>query len=179
MNASNKQHYDERQLWDRYTKNAKKQPTLSDPEPELLAAYLDGNANESQVEHIESLMAQNSALIDQIIELRSLQNAAPAPVSQTVLDRAKALETETPPDQQQIVAPARGAHWHRFHWAAAAAAVLLACLGGYSAGTSTSQGQQRLQAQKSSQVSFGLDELIGDPTLALIFQPNGRNGGQK
>ncbi len=137
MNDRNQQYSDENRLWRQFAVQDQAQPILSDLDPNLLAAYLDGKADSAQVQQIEALMASNPALLEETIELRQLQTASPAMVCQAVLDRAKALKQAAP-------APVRKAgSWHRFQWAAAAAAVVFACLGGYTVGQSTAQNSDR------------------------------------
>ncbi len=172
MNESNQHHPNEKQIWRQFAAQDQSQPVLSDLDANLLAAYIDGKADPSQVEQIESLMASNPALLEELIELRRLQDAGPALVSQAFLDRAKTLAV---PQQPAPVVVARAGLWHRFQWAAAAAVVALACLGGYTAGHSTLQSQRRAQDSVTSQANFELDEL----TLAFILLPNGSNGGEK
>ena len=169
MNHQNQQHADEKSLWRQFAEQYQAQPTLSDLDPNLLAVYLDGKANTTQVKKIEALMASDPALLDQIIELRSLQDSGPAMVSQAFLDRAKAL---TAPQQTTPVVVRRTWTWPRSQWAAAAAAVVLACLAGYSVGQTTFQGRGSAEDSLSSQASLELDGL----TLALVLQPNGSNG---
>ena len=168
MNESNQQHADEKRLWQQFSAQDQTQPVLSDLEPNLLAAYIDGQAEATQVEQIESLMSSSPVLLEELIELRRVQEAGPALVGRTVLDRAKALAA-APHTARQAGA------WHRFQWAAAAAAVVLACLGGYTIGQTTSQSQRSAQASLSSQALLEMDGL----TLAFILQPNGLNGGEK
>jgi anti-sigma factor RsiW len=169
MNESNQQHANEKQLWRQFAAQDQTQPVLSDLEPNLLAAYIDGKAEASQVEQIESLMASNPVLLEELIELRQLQDAGATLVCQAFLDRAKALLPGSP------IIPSRTAFWQRLQWAAAAAAVFLACLGGYTDGQTTFQDQLVAEASLSSQAPMELDEL----TLALILLPNGSNGGEK
>ena len=176
MNESNQQHSNEKQLWRQFAAQDQTQPVLSDLEPNLLAAYIDGKADPSQVEQIESLMASNPVLLEELIELRQLQDAGPALVSQAFLDRAKALAA---PQQTAPVAVRQAGASHRVQWAAAAAAVVLACLAGYTIGQTTFQGQHSAQAAISSQAFLELDGLTSGPALALILQPNGSNGGEE
>ncbi len=169
MNESNQQHANEKQLWRQFAAQDQAQPVLSDLEPNLLAAYLDGKAEPAQVEQIEALMASNPVLLEELIELRQLQDAGAALVSQAFLDRAKAFLPDSP------IIPHRTAFWQRLQWAAAAAAVVFACLAGYTIGQTTSQSQRSAQASISSQAFLEMDGL----TLALILPPNGSNGGKK
>lgn len=168
MNESNKQLPDEKQLWQQFSAQDQTQPISSTLDPNLLAAYLDGQADPTQVEQIESLLASNPVLLDELIELRQLQDVNPALVSRSVLDQAQALAA-TP-----YSAP-KARSWHHFQWAAAAAAVVLACLGGYSVGQTTFQDQLTAEASLSSQASLELDEM----TVTDILQPNGSNGDEE
>ena len=168
MNESNQQLSDEKRLWQQFSAQDQAQPTLSDLDPNLLAAYLDGQADTTQVEQIESLMASNPVLLDELIELRRVQDAGPAIVSQTVLDQAQALSAPPQTIRQTSL-------WQRFQWAAAAAAVVVACVGGYTVGRTTSQDQLAIQASLSYQASLELDGF----SLATIVAPNGSNGGEE
>ena len=173
MNESNQQPNDEKRLWQQFSAQDQTQPTLSDLDPNLLAAYIDGQVDTSQVEQIESLMASNPDLLEELIELRQLQDAGPALASQTFLDRAKALVPASP------IIPSRTAFWQRLQWAATAAVIMLACLGGYTVGRSTFQGRHYAQASLTSQLSLDLDELLSDPVLAMLIPSNGANGDQQ
>ena len=168
MKDSNKQLPGEKHLWQQFSAQSQPQPTCSTLDPNLLAAYLDGQADPTQVEQIESLIASNPVLLDELIELRQLQDAGPTHVSRAVLDQAQALATAP-----HTAKKARS--WHHFQWAATAAAVVLACMGGYSIGQTTFQDQISAQASLSSQASLELDGLA----LAAILQPNDLNGGEE
>ncbi len=168
MNESNQQLSDEKRLWQQFSAQDQTQPTLSDLDPNLLAAYLDGQADHTQVQQIESLIASNPVLLDELIELRRVQDAGPAIVSQTALDQAQALSAPPQTIRQTSL-------WQRFQWAAAAAAVVVACVGGYTVGRTTSQDQLAIQASLSSQAFIELDGF----TLAAILQPNDLNGGEE
>ncbi len=168
MNESNQQLSDEKRLWQQFSAQDQTQPTLSDLDPNLLAAYLDGQADTTQVQQIDSLMASNPALLDELIELRRVQDAGPALVSQTVLDQAQALSAPPQTIRQTSL-------WQRFQWAAAAAAVVVACVGGYTVGRTTSQDQLAIQASLSYQASLELDGF----SLATTLAPNGSNGGEE
>ena len=113
-------------------------------------------------------MASSPALLDELIELRRVQDAGPAIVSQTALDQAQALSAPPQTIRQTSL-------WQRFQWAAAAAAVVVACVGGYTVGRTTSQDQLAIQASLSYQASLELDGF----TLATIVAPNGSNGGEE
>ena len=173
MNQSNQQHANEKQLWRQFAAQDQTQPVLSDLEPNLLAAYIDGKADPSQVGQIEALMVSNPVLLEELIELRQLQDAGPALVSQTFLDRAKALLPASP------IIPSRTAFWQRLQWAAAAAVVMLACLGGYNIGRSTFRGQGLAEALVAADICRDLEAMVTEPTLAIILQPNGRNGAAR
>ena len=168
MNESNQQHADEKRLWQQFSAQDQTQPTLSDLDPNLLGAYIEGQADAAQVQQIELLIASNPTLLDELIELRRIQDAGPGMVSQTLLDRAQALAAP----QQTI---RHTSIWQRLQWAAAAAAIVLACVGGYAIGQTTVQGQLTVETSVRTQASFELDGL----SLAVILQPNGSNGGEE
>ena len=168
MKDSNKQLPDEKQLWQQFSAQDQTPSISSTLDPNLLAAYLDGQADPTQVQQIESLIASNPVLLDELIELRQLQNAGPALVSQAVLDQAQALSAAPRTAQ-------KASSWNHFQWAAAAAAVVLACFGGYTVGQTTFQDQLAAQASLRSKASLELDGLA----LAAILQPNDLNGGEE
>jgi anti-sigma factor RsiW len=168
MKESNQQHPDEKRLWQQFSVQEQIQPVLSDLDPNLLAAYLDGQADAAQVQQIESVIASNPVLLDELIELRSVQDAGPALVPESLLDRAQALLAP----QQTI---RRTSLWQRLQWTAAAAAVLLACVGGYAIGQTTFEAQRTVEASVRSQATLEL----GGVGLAVILQPNGSNGGEE
>ena len=177
MNPS-KNHPDaEIDLWRQYIARDQEKPDTSEIDPGLLAVYLDGKATPDQIEQIEASLAHNPDLIEKLSELRELQNLKPSPISQTLLARIKNLV----PSSAGQIAPAvsgRDRWWLRLRYAAAAAAILLVAVLGYQLGDATFQGQEQIQASKASQTSRDLDELLFDPALALILQPNGRNGAE-
>ena len=174
MNERKQEYSDEKRLWRQYAERDQDHPILSDLDPNLLAAYLDGKADDGQVQQVEALMALDTALLEEIIELRQLQKAGPGLVSEAFLDRAKALVAGSSAKSAGVGAERTG-WWQRLQWAAVAAGILVACFAGYSVGNTTFQGQQISQASISSQALFELDGL----GLAEVLQPNGSNGGER
>ena len=155
-------------LWRQYLDRAQPaSPDLSALDPNLLAAYLDESAKPEQIKQIESRLALEPALLEELIELRQLHDLKPAEVSPSLLERAKALA----PAPKLI----RHTWWRPTRWAAAAA-VLLACLAGYSVGRNTFQGQQYAETLVSARLSQEMEELISEPTLAISLPLNGKNG---
>ncbi len=154
-------------LWRQYVARNPEKPETLDVDPSLLAAYMDGKATPGQIEQIEANLAQNPDLIEQLTELRQLQNLRPTPISQTLLARIKRLAPSTTGQSSVWRFCRRG-----LAGTTAAAAILLVAVLGHQLGDTTFQGQQQI----ASQTSRDLDELLFDPALALILQPNGRNG---
>ena len=134
------------------------------PDPNDLAAYLDGTAEPGLVERIEARLAADPDLLEEVLELRDLAGPQDRPVPAPVLRRAKAL----------VPARRRGGviagPWRRLRWAAAAAAVVLACLAGYTSGRHTSRTRGRSAA--AATVAGSLEGLIEDSALE-IGEPNG------
>ncbi len=170
MNDRNQQYSDENRLWRQFAVQDRAQPILSDLDPNLLAAYLDDKADLAQVQQIEALMASNPALLEETIELRRLQGAGPALACQALLDRAKAL---APP---AVLTADQTSWWQRLQWVAAAAAIFVACLGGYSLGRFTFRAQGLAEALVAADISRDVEAIVTEPTLAIIVWPNGQNG---
>ena len=179
MNEVMDQDNQQRRLWRRYLAQTQPQSAdLSALDSSVLAAYLDGTAKPDQVEQIESRLAWDPVLLEELIELRELGNLEPAAVSPSLLSRAKDLMAAQPTRKThpQLSETILYAWWRRFQWAAAAAAVLLACLGGYSVGQGTSRVQQRAETLVASNASWQMEELISDPALGIVLPVNSNNG---
>ena len=156
-------------LWRRYLAQAKPASTdLSALDLNLLAAYLEGSAKPEQIEQIESRLALDPALLQELIDLRQLGDLKPAKVPPSLLERGKAL-----PQSPKLILHS---FWRLTRRAAVAAAVLLACLGGYSVGRDTFQGQHYAETLVAARASQEMDELISEPTLAISLPLNGKNG---
>lgn len=168
-----KQQSDEKRLWRQFTERDQEEPILSDVDPNLLAAYLDGKADGGQVEQIEALMASDPALLEEVIELRQLQEAGPGLVSEALLDRAKGLVASA--GKLARVGDKRIGWVERMQWAAVAAGVFVACVGGFGVGSTIFEGEQMVQASISSEASFELDGL----GFGGGVEPNGSNGGER
>ena len=154
----------DRRLWQQsFAEENLKLSDLPGLDPNLLAAYLQGSAKPEEIELLEASLASNPLLLEEFMALRqiSAMDSTPAPAS--LLRRAKALNHRY--------------SWRpRFQWAAAAAAVLLACMAGYSVGGATLRGQNQAQSLVSSRASLEVDELIAEPTFGIILPLNGNNG---
>ena len=156
-------------LWRQYLAQAPPaSPDLPALDLNLLAAYLEGSANPKQLEQIESCLASDPALLEELIELRQLGQLKPAEVCPSLLERAKALSPATKLIRHSWASPTR--------WAAAAAAVMLAGLAGYSVGRDTFQGQQYAETLVAARASQEMQELISEPSLAISLPLNGNNG---
>ena len=179
MNEVMDQDNQQRRLWRQYLAQA--QPKSVDPsalDSNVLAAYLDGTAKSDQVEQIESRLAWDPVLLQELIELRGLGDLESVAVSPSLLTRAKdlmaaELTRKAGPQPSETILYA---WWRRFRWAAAAAAVLLACLGCYTVGRVTFRGQQRAETLVASNASLQMEELISDPTLGIVLPVNSNNG---
>ena len=179
MNEAMDQDNQQRRLWRQYLAQAQPQSAdLSALDPNVLAAYLDGTAKPDQIEQIESRLAWDPALLEELIELRELGNLEPAVFSPSLLTRAKDLMTAEPtrkthPQPSETILYV----WRRrFQWAAAAAAVLLACLGGYSVGRVTVSGQRQAETLVAANASLQMEELISDPALGIVLPVTSNNG---
>ena len=173
------------QLWRRYLERAVFDPEAqtrrgdAGPSPEIdanaLAAYLDGTAGEDLAERVEAAMASDPSLLEEVIELRALAGAEPVAPPEALLARAKALAaggaTRTAPTHGSSVV--LHGFWRRARWAAAAAAIVLACASGYGLGRETFNDELRAEAAETAV----LTELVSEPDLEEP-QPNGGTGGE-
>ena len=179
MNEAMDQDNQQRRLWRRYLAQAQPESAdLSAPDSNVLAAYLDGTAKPGQIEQIETRLAWDTALLEELIELRGLGDLKPDAVSLSLLSRAKDIMVAEPTHKtgSQLSETILYAWWRRLQWAAAAAVVLLACLGGYSVGRVTFRGQQQAETLVASNASLEMEELISDSTLGIVLPVNGNNG---
>ena len=136
----------QRRLWQRYAHQAGAQPSQPDLDSNLLAAYLDGRADPEQIDEVEARLAGDPGLLEQFTELRGLGDIEPEVVSASLLERAKALVPAGAGLKAHLPFRTRigqSPWWLRLGHVAAAAAILLASLAGYSVGQATFGGQRR------------------------------------
>ena len=177
---SEQRHQDEQQhqgerLWRRYLGRAGDAGPGQGLDANALAAYLDGTAGKDQAERVEAAMASDPSLLEEVIELRALAGAEPVAPPEALLTRAKALAaggaTRTGPTHSGSLV--LHGFWRRARWAAAAAAIVLACASGYGLGRETFNDGLRAEAAETAV----LTELVSEPDLAEL-QANGGNGGE-
>jgi len=164
-------------LWRQYAAGRTPLPDGPEIAPDLLAAYLDGKADPEAVERIEARMARDPDLLEAVLEFRRLQDAPTPPAPPAVVTRAKTLVTPAIPFPHAAVAVA-GRWWHKLQWAAAAAIIIVAGLGGYSFGSDTFAARHTAEQRIQAQVAGEIDDLIADPDLSVSPQSNGIRGGQ-
>jgi hypothetical protein len=177
---SEQRHQDEQQhqgerLWRRYLERAGDAGPGQGLDANALAAYLDGTAGKDLAERVEAAMASDPSLLEEVIELRALAGAEPVAPPEALLTRAKALAaggaTRTGPTHSGSLV--LHGFWRRARWAAAAAAIVLACASGYGLGRETFNDELRAEAAETAV----LTELVSEPDLAEP-QANGGNGGE-
>jgi anti-sigma factor RsiW len=177
---SNQRHQDEQQhraerLWRRYLERAGDAGPGQGLDANALAAYLDGKAGKDLAKRVEAAMASDPSLLEEVIELRALAGAKLVAPSEALLARAKALAqggvTRTGPTHSGPLV--LHGFWRRARWAAAAAAIVLACASGYGLGRETFNDALRAEAAETA----ALTELVSEPDLDGP-QANGGNGGE-
>ena len=152
----------DRSLWRQYAARAQT-PQAPPVDANTLAAYLDGSAEPEDIQLVETRMASDPGFVEEVLALRQIADLEPPLATASVLNRAKALTL-------------RHTWWTRMQWAAAAAAVLLACFAGYRVGSTTQLGHRDAQMFASLQISLEIDELISEPAVGIILPLNGHNG---
>jgi anti-sigma factor RsiW len=174
-----------RELWRRCLRSARGPAgaagveELAPMDANALAAYLDGTARPEEVARVEAHLASDPQLLEEVMELRGLVPVEPAAAPAALLARAKALApvrasvATRPAAAGGLVRP-----WlRRLQWAAAAAALVVASLGGYSFGEGTFRDRLRADASAAAASFQGVEELISEPILGVPDEVNGENGG--
>ena len=168
---------DER-LWRRYAAGIR--PPAGGPEfdSNVLATYLEGRADPAVVDAIEGRMAREPAFLDEILELRQARADVSAEVPPAVLARAKTLMAK-PAVKFRLPAPAGLFRlWaSRLQWVAVAAAVILACLGGYRLGGGAVRTRYQAQAVEKS-LAGTADSLMDDQALDMPIPAASRTGDE-
>ena len=135
------------------------------PDMLTLAAYLEGRLDEDAAEAVEAALAADSALLDQVLDLRQpIEPESPPPA---VLVRAQALvgtSSNIVPLRRAARSP-RVAPWAA--WGAVAASLVLVSMVGFNLGISTEQDFGGTAGVASS------SEALGD----LFYQSNPSDDG--
>ena len=162
----------DRELWRRWTAETPQRSGGLPIDANDLAAWLDGRADQAATERVETAL---SADPDLLAEVASVRDAPPAePVPESVLSAAKALAGRPrAAGRDRII---RGPWWQRMQWAAAAAAIVLACLGGYSFGQGTSRAERDAE-MGLAQASAAVMELVSDDNVSVPNDSGNENGG--
>lgn len=164
-------------LWREYAARRTSVPGGPEIAPNLLAAYLDGKADPEAVERIEARMAEDPDLLEAVLEFRRLQDFPTPPAPPAVATRAKSLVVPAVQVPHAVIAAA-GRWWQKLQWAAAAAVIIVAGLGGYSFGGDTFLARQTAEQRAAAQVTGEIEDLISEPDLSVTGQANGSPEGQ-
>lgn len=168
----------DRQLLERYSAQVRSGPSGTEPiEPNTLAAYLDGTADDVQAARVEQAAASDPELLDQILALRDVQQVLQGEAGQPALPewaRQKAFA-------RRALTKARATHpaappWMRVgqlgtQWAAAALFVMAAGIAGYMAGQQTAMSDTAVNVAASQFEDFELEQPL------LVFAVG--NGGAR
>ena len=132
-----------RELWARFRRGAKA-PSGICPDPNVLAAYLDGTLPAAEAETVEAHLASCAGCLDTVTAFRSVEREA-AQTPEAVVRRAKAL-----------VAPRLRVVWKAVRWTAAAASLLLACASGYVLGARSAVTRMEIDREIAKTTSVGI-----------------------
>lgn len=142
-------------LWRRFADAAGDAEGGPDVDANLLAAYLDGAATPDEVEAVERAMVADPDLVEAVGELRDLQDAEPADLSEAALARIK------------MIVSAKGRP--RLGWlrrVAAVAALVAVSFAGYELGGYSAYAAAETDAIAVSQLAAQWeDHLIADVML--------------
>lgn len=138
------------------------------PDPNRLAAYLDGTASGQERDEVDTHLLSCPKCLGALRELRSFLGAGPFEVPADVVRRAKALVWGPGPDARPTVVPlpslrARPARLLReaAAWTAAAAVAVLLSLAGHDLGRYACRDRHAAFSVLSSETSFGLTDPGG------------------
>ena len=174
----------DRRLWDQFRQatsgpDTAKPDELAPPDPNDLAAYLDGTADAALVDAIERQMAMDAQLLEAVIELRAIRDAAKqghdhhSAVPETVLSAAKGLVNQTSASSHdEAPATLYRIGWSRLQWAAAAVFILTAGWGGYRTGLNAYTTDALADADTPA-LMFGLEEDLDEPSVGLVDMTTG------
>lgn len=172
----------DRRLWQRFRQASGgcgegHEPAQQDPpDPNDLAAYLDGTADPALIDAIERQMAVDPQLLEAVIELRAIRDATgqghDSAVPANVISTAKGLVQQTPASSRDETPTVLYRIGWRLQWAAAAVFVLTAGWGGYSTGlnayTTDTPGDMDTPA-----MIFGLEEDLDESSIELVDETTG------
>jgi anti-sigma factor RsiW len=124
----------DRALWRRYREAADPRPDSPCPDPNALAAYVDGRASPEEVARLEEHLAACAACFEILADVRAGLDAVAPEVPADSTSAARALVPGAKPGGRLV---GRGAFRRVGWWAAAAAVVAAVSFAGYRLGSDT------------------------------------------
>ncbi len=169
----------DKETWRRYAGLDRQDLGSSCPDPNLMAAYIDGSATGAEQEMVDRHLASCDACLHAVIEVRALGGAgAPAGVPEDVVSRATALVPASRATSDHEPFRLWRAFSQAARWAAAAAAILAACVAGYELGASTCLVKSRIGDALHAELSAGVSDLQRfDPGVSTVIDTT--SGGAK
>ncbi len=149
----------DRTLWRRYRSGAAARDARVAPDANLIAAWLEGRADDEQSEAVEAWFADAPGGAEELAALRQLVDARPAPRQAEARGWAPGRSMA-----RALAAALRGAlpSWSWPQGAGALAALGLACWLGFGLGEATYWGGARVTAAVAAELGFDLEDLAED-----------------
>ncbi|MEW6366792.1 MAG: zf-HC2 domain-containing protein [Acidobacteriota bacterium] len=169
----------DKETWSRYAGLDRKKPGSPCPDANLMAAYVDGSATESEQETVERHLASCDSCLHAVVEVRALgRSEAPAGVPGDVVSRATALVPGPRPTYDRKPVWLFGPISQAAKWAAAAAVMVAACAAGYELGASTCRVKSRIGNAVHAELAAGVSDPQGlDPGVSTVIDTT--SGGAK
>lgn len=161
MTWRNRTDHADRLLWGRYREGLGHVPDAGEPDAGLIAAWLDGTLDDAERDRVEAWLAVSPRAMEVLIAAREVRRADPMSAPANLISAAKALLGRP--------AARRGAGgWHigalvrGLEWSGAAAAIVIACIVGFTLG---------LRTVDDSASSRGIDLAAGEPAVLRMGAP--------
>lgn len=175
MNREPSQH--DQDLWQQFVQANGSTPQQREIDPNSLASYLDGTADDSVVEAIEQTMAANPKVLECVIEMRQIQdtvnNSAGHVVPNAVTTAAIGLVKHArEPQTHNTLRPPAWTWWRGLQQIAASAVVAITGIAGYAAGTDTYHDEVLADRAMTDTIA-GLSDFEDESPLLLAVIGNG------
>lgn len=168
MNAPQNINQKDKYLWEKFKASTSGKNKSPCPENNALAAYLEGTASEQQVQTMEEHLAECSACMDGLLELKLILQEKPKNPPLSIIERAKRLVPAPVKKEPRFALRLPG--WLKnlipdirssLGYAAAIALIVIGCFAGMKFGQDTFVNRRQISAICVSEITFGLSDAAG------------------